>query len=266
MIKLFLDIETLPCDDDMKETVIEILKKKHSNKDKDPEQLFLESGFDGTFGRICCIGYLKETRDGSIEKGVIRGDEKAILTEFWSVARDVDVFIGHNVMDFDLPFIYQRTMVQNIRPSINVSFVRYRNNPIYDTMKEWSKWAFNQGPKLDSLAKVLKLQTSKDAMDGSEVWKYYQEGKIDEICAYCMKDVVLTRQVYYRMNFMEASDIPGIEAYTTVQKDTEETKETHETKEDKPSVNESASVISASVLPNGTSQPSLLGDTEEIPF
>ena len=29
--------------------------------------------------------------------------------------------------------------------------------------------------------------------------KYFQEGKIDDIAKYCMKDVVLTREVYYKM-------------------------------------------------------------------
>ena len=51
--------------------------------------------------------------------------------------------------------------------------------------------------------KVLGFPTSKDEMDGSMVWPYFQEGRIDEICAYCMKDVELTRKVYYKMTFEE---------------------------------------------------------------
>lgn len=245
MIKLFLDIETLPCDESLKETVVEILKKKNGNGTKDPEQLFLETGFDGTFGRICCIGYLKES-DSGIEKGVLKGDEKELLKAFWDIARDAQLFIGHNVLEFDLPFIYQRSMIQQVRPSQNLNFAKYRNNPIYDTMKEWTKWAYNAGPKLDTLAKVLNLPTSKDAMDGSQVWPYFQSGRLKEICAYCMKDVVLTRQVYYKMNFSEASEIPGIEEYTTISKE-----KTHEP------------IITAAVL---TQQPPLAGETDEIPF
>lgn len=253
MIRLFLDIETLPCDDDMKDTVIEILKKKNGNKEKDPEQLFLETGFDGTFGRICCIGYIKD--NGSIlDKGVLRGDEKEILQKFWQIARDAHLFIGHNIMEFDLPFIYQRSMVLNVRPTQNLNFAKYRSNPIYDTMKEWTKWAYNQGPKLDTLAKVLNLPTSKDAMDGSEVYTYYLEGKIDDICAYCMKDVVLTRQVYYKMQFEEASEIPGIEEFTTMKQSELEKKDTDKANE--------TSTFHTQSLPG---QSSLL-DEDEIPF
>lgn len=262
MIKLFLDIETLPCDETMKEVVVEILQKKSQNATKDPEQLFLETGFDGTFGRICCIGYIKELHDGSVEKDVLKGSEKDILTAFWAMARDASLFIGHNVLEFDLPFIYQRSMVLGVRPSQNLNFAKYRNSPIYDTMKEWTKWAYSAGPKLDTLAKVLKLQTSKDAMDGSQVYTYFLDGKLEDICAYCMKDVVLTRQVYYKMNFMEASSIPGIEAFTTVSP----TKKKEDVLLEKITEAPTDPIITARVLPNHTSQPPLLGDTDEIPF
>jgi len=84
-----------------------------------------------------------------------------------------------------------------------LSFVRYRNIPIYDTMKEWDLWSFSKAQSLDTLAHVLGLPTSKDEMDGSMVWKYFQDGKMEDICKYCMKDVELTRQVYYKMNFID---------------------------------------------------------------
>jgi 3'-5' exonuclease len=246
MIKLFLDIETLPCEEDKRDDIVAILKKKNSNAEKDPEQLFLDTGFDGTFGRICCIGYIKEYDGGAIEKDVLRGDEKEILESFWEVARDASLFIGHNVLEFDLPFIHQRSMIHGVRPTQYLNFARYRSNPIYDTMKEWSKWAFNGGPKLDTLAKVLSLPTSKDDMDGSQVYQYFLEGKIADICAYCMRDVVLTRQVYYKMNFDEASEIEGIEELTNQER-----------------IVKTEPILTASIV---TDQPSLLGDTDEIPF
>jgi DNA polymerase elongation subunit (family B) len=245
MIKLFLDIETLPCEEKDREMIVSILKKKNSNAEKDPEQLFLETGFDGTFGRICCIAYIKEYQGGAIEKDVLRGDEKEILQKFWEAARDASLFIGHNILEFDLPFIHQRSMIHGVRPTQYINFAKYRSSPIYDTMKEWTKWAFNQGPKLDTLAKVLSLPTSKDDMDGSQVYPYFLDGKLDDICAYCMKDVILTRQVYYRMNFDEASEIPGIEEFISVRQEMSR-----------------EPMLTATV----TGQPTLLGDTDEIPF
>ncbi|MBI4084753.1 MAG: ribonuclease H-like domain-containing protein [Candidatus Levybacteria bacterium] len=205
MIRLFLDIETLPCNEESKAMILEILKKRNSNGKKDDEQLFLQTGLDGTYGRICCIGIIKEGH-GKIEKDVIKGTESEILRKFWEIARNAHLFIGHNVMDFDLPFIYQRSIINGVKPSVDLNFARYRSNPIFDTMREWTKWSFNATVKLDTLAKVLHLPTSKDEMDGSMVYPKFLEGKINEICKYCMKDVELNRLVYYRMIF---DDVPS---------------------------------------------------------
>ncbi|MDO8657114.1 MAG: hypothetical protein Q7K55_00100, partial [Candidatus Levybacteria bacterium] len=74
---------------------------------------------------------------------------------------------------------------------------------------EWDLWNMDKGraQKLDTLAKVLGLPSSKDEMDGSMVWEYYQNGKLEDIKKYCMKDVVLTRQVYRKMTFEELNSI-----------------------------------------------------------
>lgn len=202
MKKLFFDIETIPCDTDLREVYL-AYKLKGLTGEVAPEvveETFARSSFDGGFGRICCIGYIKETGT-KVEKGVLKGSEKKMLEEFWRLAADVQLFVGHNVFGFDFPFIYQRSIVNRVRPRFDLSFARYRKNPIFDTMCEWTLWNYDTSNKrsLEALSKILGLPTSKDKMDGSQVWTYYLAGKIDEICTYCMKDVVLTRQVYYRM-------------------------------------------------------------------
>lgn len=211
MKKLFFDIETIPSAEEHREIHVEIIKKLSSKKGKTIEKIHEETSFEGTFGRICCIGIIKEDPEGIIQKEVFKGTEKEILTEFWKVAADVQQFIGHNIWNFDLPFIYKRSIINEVRPRLDISFARYRNIPIYDTQQEWELWGYQKAQKLDTLAKVLGFPTSKDEMDGSMVWKYYKEGKIDDICKYCMKDVELTRQVYYKMTFGDphSGSMPG---------------------------------------------------------
>jgi predicted PolB exonuclease-like 3'-5' exonuclease len=203
MVKLFLDIETLPSSEGDKDTVLSILEKRKSNlKNGFPtskEDLYLSTSFDGTFGRICCVGFIKE--DGEITKGVLEGTEEEMLKKFWEIAQNVDLFIGHNIFEFDLPFIYKRSIIFGIKPSKNISFAKYKNDSIFDTMFEWEKWAYGEKHSLDTLARVLKLPSSKDTMNGSEVWSYYKEGRLKEIQEYCMKDVELTRLIYYKMIF-----------------------------------------------------------------
>ena len=209
MIKLFFDIETIPSAQEHKKAHIEIIQKLNSKKDKTVEEIYEETSFEGTFGRICCIGIIKEGPQGIMQKEVFKGTEEEILTKFWKAAADVHRFIGHNIWEFDLPFIYKRSIINGVRPRSDINFARYRNMPIYDTQQEWELWGFRKAQKLDTLAKVLGLPSSKDDMDGSIVWQYYQDGKLDEICKYCMKDVELTRQVYYKMTFENPSGEPS---------------------------------------------------------
>ncbi|OGK19025.1 hypothetical protein A3D80_03435 [Candidatus Roizmanbacteria bacterium RIFCSPHIGHO2_02_FULL_40_13b] len=199
MTKLFFDIETIPVDESMKNLYLEIKSKKDGEGliVEKVDELIAKTSFDGTFGRICCIGYIKE--GSQIERGVLKGDEKQMLSDFWRIAADVYQFIGHNIFEFDLPFIYQRSIIHGVKPRLELSFAKYRSMPFFDTMSEWGKWGYGKNVKLDTLAKVFGFPTSKDVMDGSQVWPYFQEGKIEEICVYCMKDVELTRQVYYKM-------------------------------------------------------------------
>lgn len=200
MIKLFFDIETIPASDDLKVLAVDVLKRRKENVDKTDAEVYENSTFEGTLGRICCIGIIKENYKGIIQKEVFKGREKTILENFWKTSEDVDRFIGHNIWAFDLPFIYKRSIINQVRPR-NLNFARYRNMPIYDTMCEWELWNFGARQRLDTLAKVMELPTSKDEMDGSMVWQYYQDGRIDDIAKYCMKDVELSRKIYYKMTF-----------------------------------------------------------------
>ena len=147
MIKLFFDIETIPSAEEQKETYIEILKKRNSNGSKTDEEIHESTSFEGTFGRICCIGVIKEDYKGILHKEVLSGDEKEILTKFWQIAKDVQRFVGHNIWGFDLPFIYKRSIINGVRPRTDISFARYRNTPIYDTMLEWELWNIGYHPE-----------------------------------------------------------------------------------------------------------------------
>lgn len=200
MNKLFLDIETIPAHEDSHEVLREIYKKKKSIFEKDFEKYLLQTSFDGGFGRIACISYAINDEPAK----TLSGQECKILQDFWEIAKNVDLFVGFNVIDFDLRFIYQRSVVLGIKPTVELSFARYRNNPIYDVMHEWKKWNISSSISLDTLSKILSLPTSKGgAIEGKDVAKAFADGRIKEICEYCEKDVELTRKIYKKMTFEE---------------------------------------------------------------
>ncbi len=200
MNKLFFDIETIPAHEDDHAMLRMIYKKKKSTQDSDFEKYLAQTSFDGGFGRIVCISYA--INDDAIQ--TLSGIETKILQDFWDVAKNIGLFIGFNIMEFDLRFIYQRSIVLQVKPSVNLIFARYRNAPMYDIMHEWKKWNMSTSISLDTLAKILKLPTSKDGeIKGENVAQAFKDGRIAEICAYCEKDVSLTRKIYKRMIFEE---------------------------------------------------------------
>jgi len=198
MVKLFLDIETLPGD--------ESLRRELANRVKSDrlERTYRETALRGHLGRILCIGYIKDSPYG-LNEGIFTGEEPEILTQFWNLARDVDLFVGFNIFDFDLKFIIQRSVVHGVKPTKELSFARYRSDPIYDVMWEWAKRDRGDRVSLDEIAKALGLESSKERLegDGSKVYDYYKEGRLQEIYEYCQADVRVTRQIYIKMNFIE---------------------------------------------------------------
>lgn len=173
--------------------------RRRSKKDEKGsfDDYFKMTSLSGEFGRIFCIGYAID--DNPVE--CIWGEEKEILTKFWEIAKDKDLFIGHNIIDFDLKFIYKRSIILGIKPSRNLSFARYRSEPIFDTMKEWEKWSMG-AISLHRLSLLLGIASPKDrGIDGSKVYDYFLKGKSDEIVEYCKRDIEATRAVYKKITF-----------------------------------------------------------------
>lgn len=204
MKKLFLDIETLPAsgkDVAMIKEFHEEMKSKKKERGSGPvvdfETFLRNTSFQGEFGRIFCIGYAVDDESAMS----LDGDEKEVLKKFWNIAEDCSLFIGHNVMDFDLRFIYKRSIIQGVKPSRVLSFARYRSDPIFDTMREWEKWGA-QGVSLHKLSLALGIASPKEeGIDGSKVYDYFLAGKGDEIVEYCKRDVEATRKIYKKMTF-----------------------------------------------------------------
>jgi len=129
--------------------------------------------------------------------------EHQALTDFLSLMQsfdpEIDEIVGHNIIAFDLPFIFQRCLVNNIavRPFVNLSEFNVRG--VYDTMHRWWFGARNR-VALDDIAWALGIQSSKtEEVEGSRVFELYQAGKLAEIREYNLNDVRVTRKVYDRM-------------------------------------------------------------------
>jgi 3'-5' exonuclease len=190
----FLDIETVPTDLSLQENGL-----LEAQIQLNEAELLKKLSLSAVTAKIICICYAVEPPVGC-EVQALQGEETEIINAFWKLAADCNLFVGHNILDFDLRFIYQRSIIHQIKPSRDLPFARFRNAPIYDTMQEWSKWG-REHASLDTLSKALSIPSPKESLDGSKVYPYYRAGKLAEIVEYCKRDVDSTRQVYRRLTF-----------------------------------------------------------------
>ena len=194
MKTIYLDIETVPTDQSLNENGL-----LDSQLQLDEGELIKKLSLSATTAKIICLAYaIDPPADSPIN--VLEGEETAIIRNFWKLAMDANLFVGHNVLDFDLRFIWQRSIIHQIKPPRDIPFTRFRNNPIFDTMQEWSKWG-REHVSLDNLSKALGVPSPKESLDGSKVYPYYRAGRLTEIYEYCKRDVDTARQVYRKLSF-----------------------------------------------------------------
>lgn len=213
MRRIFLDIETLPPD--------EKTQTGQTTLENCTDQEFRDLALNAEKGRLLTIGVIIEENDKVIqqglfgrdkETGMFHLDEAKTLQSFWNLIGQVnprtDLFIGHNILDFDLAFLIKRSIINRVQPP-RISFRRYQQNPIFDTMWEWSLWRYRIS--LEDVADAIGIESPKSGgIDGSQIYDFFRAGKHQEIALYCMRDVECTREVYYCINFLES---PYLEPY-----------------------------------------------------
>jgi Predicted 3'-5' exonuclease related to the exonuclease domain of PolB len=182
------------------------------------ERCYQLGALSATSGRIVCLAVQVDLVPGMEIEGVehapsehvfgidadgFEEDEKRALTGFLTLLKDfdpdTDEIVGHNILGFDLPFIFQRCLVNNIRVRPFVDLSEFHVRGVFDTMHHW--WLGSKRfISLDDIAWALGIESSKTAeAEGSKVFDMYQADKLAAIREYNLNDVRLTRKVYERM-------------------------------------------------------------------
>lgn len=192
MAILFFDIETI-LDDNI--TDIDYLREKHwESFDFLPE-------FHSVL--TICIGKIE--LDGSIVTKSLSGTEKEMIEEFFSLTEYTQgkwlisqTLCGFNIKWFDIPFIVKRAIYHGV--SIPESLKLFGKKPwdmenMLDLYEVYKHTGYKSG-SLDTICKFLSIPTPKQWIDGSQVQKFHDEWKDDEIVTYCLHDVEATIRVY----------------------------------------------------------------------
>lgn len=261
---VFLDIETLPMKEENLYFLEEKLRIKHGELSTSElmeklEEEFRKTALSGVHGRILCIGLMVEEVDISFSDYEVRNhklilkpsvfgqdrntlqfhlDEKQTLRGFWKYLKEniefdqqKDLLVGHNLIGFDLPFIYQRSLIHGVRPTYRLLEGKpWEVRWLFDTMEEWRFKKTQLHVSLNDLAFAFGLDCPKDVeRNGAKIYELFSAGKHEEVRNYCLADVLCTRQLFYRMNYLTA---PPLELEQSTDLEVEETTEANANSED----------------------------------
>ena len=166
------------------------------------------------FGKVVCIsiGYFKK-ENGECRlrvKSVYGHDEKELLNNFCHIIRSFGpqvkwCFGGHNIKEFDIPFLCRRMVINNIEIPACMDFhgMKPWEAPVLDTLHLWRFGDYKHYISLKLLAAVLGVPSPKTDIDGSKVGGvYWKENDLERIAHYCQKDVATVAHVIFRFKNM----------------------------------------------------------------
>jgi hypothetical protein len=211
----YLDIETTPAVDgrviaDIEDSIAppanyskpETIEKWAAEvKPKLVQDAVAQTSFNGAWGSVCCIGWAWNTdpaeailRTGT-EADMLRSAFKAI--EAGKPKYGAPTIVGHNVISFDIKFLWQRCFILGVRaPTWLPRDVKPWGNEVQDTMSMFA--GFKDRISLDKLCQAMGLP-GKGAVKGTDVAGMWERGEHEAIAAYCRDDVDRVRSVHRRM-------------------------------------------------------------------
>jgi DNA polymerase elongation subunit (family B) len=219
---LLIDIETVPeqanyneLNTDWQNLWEEKAKKNPAIQHLTAEESYSErAGIMAEFGKIICIStaYFFTDADKSIklkQKTLSSHNEVHLLNDFlllcdaYLKTKKAIVFTGHNIKEFDIPYICRRLIINNIPlpKYLQLNNLKPWETNMVDTLHWWRFGDFKNYTSLKLIATALQIPSSKDDIDGSQVRNvYYNENGLERIAKYCAKDVQVVAQIILKYN------------------------------------------------------------------
>ena len=231
-MKLFIDTESIPTQqpgalEEIRKSIQPpgnmskaetIAKWMMENADSAAEEKWRKTALDGTKGELVVIGFATDDdpivsthyRDLDMSEGDLIQNAFDEMAEKNSVAIATrgdylnPQFIGHNIIGFDIRFLFQRAVILGIKPPFQLpTDQRYNSDKVFDCMLAWAGWG--NYISLDALCAALGIPCQSNGVDGSMVWDLVKAGRIGDVVTHCMEDVESVRRVYRRMTFQEVA-------------------------------------------------------------
>lgn len=181
------------------------------------EGLVKTCSIDPAYGNIACISLWDGSCGGSSSLREFGGTdnpdaERAMLADFWKAMAKVDGIVTFNGLGFDLRWLLLRSAILRVRPSRTWDTPRYRPWPCCDLMQILAGWERDRWKGLAEWCRVFRIpcEGKESGMDGSQVYQYVQDGRWDEVEAYCLSDTRATWDLFAVLR--ENGVVPGFES------------------------------------------------------
>ena len=152
-----------------------------------------KAALNAEFGQVLAIGFMDDNGTSTI----LTGDETNILKQFWDRAavdcHDEVNWIGFNVLEFDLPFLFRRSLLTGV--SIPYSCRpdrRYWPSFFVDLMDFWKAGEWKAMISLNRFCKACGLDGKNG--DGAHFQTLFEEDP-DAATAYLENDLKITRNL-----------------------------------------------------------------------
>ena len=211
---LFLDIETASMTESIDELEPRIQQEwiKKCKNFKPEEELsteelyFQKAGIFAEFGKVICIGvgyfvynpendrlqYRTRSYAETTEHDTLWAFRELLEKKNWSLC-------AHNGKEFDFPYLCRRMLVNRIPLPEALQLAGKKPWEIrhLDTLELWKFGDYKHYTRLELLAAIFDIPSSKDDIDGSQVnAAYYLENDLESIRKYCLRDVEVTAKLY----------------------------------------------------------------------
>ncbi len=167
------------------------------------------------FAKVICIsfGYFKkEKNEWQLRiKSLHAENENDLLLQFVETLKQLHsnnqqwIFTGHNIKEFDVPFLCRRMLVNGIAIPTFIDFQNMKpwETPVIDTLHLWRFGDYKHYTSLNLLAATLGVPSPKDDIDGSQVGHvYWKEKDLTRIACYCEKDVATVGNIILKFKGM----------------------------------------------------------------
>lgn len=176
-----------------------------------PEESYQKAGIYAEFGKIVCISigmFFKVNRKTKFKvTSFAHVSEIEVLKQFIGFLSRMPKnmrFAGHNVREFDIPFICRRLLINQFEIPAQLDFMAKKpwENPLVDTLHLWRFGDYKHYTSLALLAHIFNLPSPKVDLDGSMVSTFFYQ-KMDglqAIATYCKNDVITCARLLQRLN------------------------------------------------------------------